>query len=87
MLCVYLRPWTLNPVDASQTNPLLSDLGKCLLVGDELVPVWPSLPAEVPAQETPFSPSVQPGETTHRGSRRTSLPRIDLRSPEQPKNE
>ena len=28
MLCVYMRPWCLDPEFASATNPLLSDLGK-----------------------------------------------------------
>ena len=39
-----MRPWTLNPVDASLDNPMLSMLGKCILNNDVLVPAWRGTP-------------------------------------------
>ena len=40
LLCVYMRPWTLNPSESSCDNPLLSDLGKCLRIDNNLIPSW-----------------------------------------------
>ena len=43
MLCVYMRPWTLNPEESSSTNPLLSLLGKCIVTSVADIPVWTRL--------------------------------------------
>ena len=44
MLCVYMRPWTLNPEDSSRLNPLLSLLGECIITTDTDIPAWTQLP-------------------------------------------
>ena len=49
LLCVYLRPWTLNPVESTKQNPLLSLLGKCYCSGGELTPAWTQLPESADA--------------------------------------
>ena len=43
MLCVYMRPWTLNPEESTSTNPLLSLLGKCIVTSVADIPVWTRL--------------------------------------------
>ena len=40
MLCVYMRPWSLNPQECSSMNPLLSSLGKVFIVDGEEFPAW-----------------------------------------------
>ena len=47
LLCVYMRPWTLDPLESSKNNPLLALLGKCTTIGHNLIPVWTQLPLEV----------------------------------------
>ena len=44
MLCVYMRPWTLNPEDSSRLNPLLSVLGECIITTEADIPAWTQLP-------------------------------------------
>ena len=44
MLCVYMRPWTLNPEDSSRLNPLLSVLGECITTTEADIPTWTQLP-------------------------------------------
>ena len=46
LLCLYLRPWTLNPTESTRSNPLLSMLGKCLCGESGLTPVWTQLPTQ-----------------------------------------
>ena len=43
MLCVYMRPWTLNPEDSSRLNPLLSVLGECITTTEADIPTWTQL--------------------------------------------
>ena len=40
LLCVYMRPWTLDPLMDTTTNPLLTSLGKCFSIATEEVPAW-----------------------------------------------
>ena len=40
LLCVYMRPWTLQQADASKDNPLLSQLGQCERRSGQEVPVF-----------------------------------------------
>merc|ERR1712023_245955 len=40
LLCIYMRPWTLDPKFASNTNPLLPTLGKCYLIDGKETPDW-----------------------------------------------
>ena len=44
MLCVYMRPWTLNPSASSRLNPLLSVLGECIVTAEADIPAWTQLP-------------------------------------------
>ena len=62
LLCVYMRPWTLNPADATEHTPLLSRLGivrvQAPLVdmtttssSTEAAPkAWPTASVEIPAE-------------------------------------
>ena len=47
LLSVYLRPWTLRESESTKSNPLLSLLGKCEKKGEEVLPIWMGLPAEI----------------------------------------
>ena len=48
LLCVYLRPWTLDPSESTRNNPLLSILGKCDCIAD-MTPLWMKLPSPADA--------------------------------------
>ena len=40
MLSVYMRPWTLNPMENTEMNPLLFLLGKVYIVEGQECPAW-----------------------------------------------
>ena len=46
LMSVYMRPWTLRESESTNSNPLLSLLGKCEKKGEEFLPMWKALPAE-----------------------------------------
>ena len=72
LLSVYMRPWTLNPMESTKSNPLLALLGKCTTLDDERVPVWTQLPSatvsmgshsqEIDAEKADTTHAVDPGE-------------------------
>ena len=65
MLCVYMRPWTLNPRDSTKRNPLLSLLGKCVVTTEADIPTWTQL-AELSSATRRFpSHDTMPAEEAH----------------------
>jgi hypothetical protein len=46
LLSVYMRPWSLNPSDATASNPLLSELGTCVLLHGYEEPISGMLPLD-----------------------------------------
>ena len=58
LLCLYFRPWTLNPAESSRDNPWLSLLGKCSGSAEGLTPVWTNLPSREGSHSVQCSDSV-----------------------------
>ena len=65
LLSVYMRPWALRESESTRHNPLLSLLGKCEQTGEDVLPIFLSLPAELAGsahdEEGPRPPKRQRG--------------------------
>ena len=59
LMSVYMRPWTLRESESTNSNPLLSLLGKCEKKGEEWHPKWQTVASQSAgsAQDAGTSPA------------------------------
>ena len=82
MFCVFMRPWTLQPEEATVDNPLLWNLGR--MVNTEQKCAWLSCPAAIPEFSDAVKGSRNPGSVQANTKRRRlsqkSVPAEELKA-------